>query len=430
MLEPVSLLEKNLDLYSVPAGEESIERIRALAEPFQGARVLHVNATAYGGGVAEHLATHVPLLRSAGLDAHWRIISGNDTFFAATKVIHNALQGMDVEWTKEIPEVCLDQARQNVVQLERGWDFVVIHDPQPAALLASIDSPLKGTKWIWRCHIDLTSPRTEASEFLAPLIEPYDSTVWTMDNFVPAWEGLSRVDVFPPSIDPLVPKNLHLGARFGHDVCRHYGVDLERPIMTQVSRFDPWKDPIGVIKAFRQIRDEVPGLQLVLCGSMAADDPEGMEYWNATQAARADDPDIHLFADLQDVVINIFQQVSTLCVQKSIREGFGLTVSESLWKERPVIGGRAGGITLQVQDGVSGYLVGSVEECAQRATELLKDPEKTHEMGRRGREHVRANFLATRELEDYLKLFASMSGSPAGRAESVDERVAAGRGTA
>jgi trehalose synthase len=412
MLEAVPLLDKQLDLYSVAAGEETVERIRSLAWPLRGARVLHVNSTAYGGGVAEHLATHVSLLRSAGIDAHWRLIQGSDDFFTATKTIHNALQGMEVGWTDDLGDICLEQARLNVTGLEREWDFVVMHDPQPAALLQALDDHREATRWIWRCHIDLTSPRPEAAEFLAPLIQPYDATIWTMDGYVPDWPDLPRAEVFPPSIDPLVPKNLQLGEPFVESACRHYGIDTSRPIICQVSRFDPWKDPIGVIEAFRMIREEVPEAQLVLVGSTAADDPEGRDYWHATQATRRGEADIHLLQDLQDLVINALQAKAAVVVQKSLREGFGLTVAEALWKGSPVLGGRAGGIVLQVTDGESGYLVDSPEDCAQRAVELLKDPDRAHAMGALGREHVRRHFLATRELEDYLGLFHSLTGGP------------------
>ena len=232
MLEPVPLLEKNLDFYAVAAGEEVVERIRALAEPLRGARVLHINATAYGGGVAENLATHVALLRAAGLDAHWRLIGGSSDFFVATKAIHNALQGMkEVEWSIGIQDAYLDHARGTVSRLESGWDFVVVHDPQPLALLSSLEEDRDGARWIWRCHIDLTTPRPEAAEFIGPLVAGYDATVWTLDSFVPDWPDLPHVEVFPPAIDPLVPKNLDLGYMTLYSVA--FGVLFARWYLTR-----------------------------------------------------------------------------------------------------------------------------------------------------------------------------------------------------
>ncbi len=415
MLEHVPLLPKQLSDYAPIVGEAAIERIRALAEPLQGARVLHVNATAYGGGVAELLATHVPLLRSAGLDAQWHVIHGTDEFFQVTKTVHNALQGASVEWTPAMQKIYLERVLDNALQMEEEYDFVVMHDPQPAAMLSFLQDRMPTLaddgKWIWRCHIDLTDANPEVWEFYRPYVERYDASVWTMPEFVPSSLTMDRVVYAPPCIDPLSVKNLDLALPFANELARQYGIDVSRPIMCQVSRFDPWKDPLGVIEAYRLVRKEVPDAQLVLAGSMATDDPEGFVVWEEVERARADDPDIFLLSNLHQVgsvQINAFQRVADVVVQKSLREGFGLTVSEGLWKGRPVIGGRAGGIKLQIQDGDCGYLVDSVEECARRTTELLADDRTADEMGARGREHVRANFLSTREVEDWLRLFGDL----------------------
>jgi trehalose synthase len=416
MLERVPLLEKDLADYEEIAGREAIERIRALAEPLRGARILHINATAYGGGVAELLSTHVPLLRSLGIEAEWQVIHGSDEFFAVTKAVHNALQGADIEWTANMQKVYLEKVLDNALLLEGEWDYVVVHDPQPAALLtfigySSVNRP--ETRWVWRCHIDLTDASQEVWEFFRPHVERYDVSVWTMDQFVPKSLAMDRVVTAPPCIDPLSVKNLDLPEPFVNEICKQYGIDLKRPLMCQVSRYDPWKDPVGVIEAFHIVRDEVPDAQLVLAGSMATDDPEGFHVWEQVEAARDGDRAIHLLSNIQqvgNVQINAFQRAAEVVVQKSLREGFGLTVAEGLWKSRPVIGGRAGGIVLQIRDGQDGYLVDSVEECAQRTIELLADPEQADRMGVSGREQVRGNFLSTRELEDWLTLFGELRG--------------------
>ena len=414
MLERVPLLEKDLDAYREISGDEVVARIRDLAEPLRGSRVLHINATAYGGGVAELLATHVPLLRSAGIDAHWQVIRGSDDFFRITKSVHNALQGGKIEWTRSMEAGYLEWVLDNALRVEGEFDFVVVHDPQPAALRSFVrDRALRhqGTRWIWRCHIDLTDADPEVWNFYRPFVELHDAAVFTMPEFVPESLAMERVVQAPPCIDPLSVKNLDLPQPFGEELLKQYGVDVRRPIVCQVSRYDPWKDPLGVIEAFRIIREKVTDAQLVLAGSMATDDPEGFQVWEEVQQARADDHDIHLLSNIQqvgNVQINAFQRLADVVVQKSIREGFGLTVSEALWKGRPVIGGRAGGIVLQIRDGYDGYLVDSVEQCAARTIELLADPVGADAMGSQGREHVRENFLATRELEDWLRLFTEL----------------------
>jgi len=414
LLERVPLLDKRLDDYAEVVEPGTIERIRDLAAPLLGARVLHVNATAYGGGVAELLATHVALLRDLGIDAEWQVLHGSDEFFAVTKAVHNALQGADVEWTSHMEHAYLERVLDNALQLEGDWDFVVMHDPQPAAMREYARSrgvAHNHTKWIWRCHIDLTDANPTVFEFFRPFIEQYDASVWTMPQFVPRTLEMDNVMFAPPCIDPLSVKNLDLPAPFVDEIVKQYGVRPHDPLMVQVSRFDPWKDPIGVIEAWRIVREDFPDVQLVLAGSMATDDPEGFHYWELADAARAGERDVHLLSNIQqvgNVQINAFQRAAEVVVQKSIREGFGLTVSEGLWKGRPVIGGRCGGITLQIDDGVSGYLVDDVETTATRAADLLRNPARADEMGAAGREHVRREFLSTRELEDWLRLFGSL----------------------
>jgi trehalose synthase len=415
LFDRVPLLEKDLPDYAGAVGVDVVDRILRLAEPLRGARVLHLNATAYGGGVAELLATHVPLLRSVGLDADWQVMQGSDQFFGVTKNVHNALQGADIEWTQEMQKIYLEKVLDNALLFEGEYDFVVVHDPQPAALLTflrdRLGSKVKNTKWIWRCHIDLTNANAEVWEFFRPFVEAHDASVWTMPEFVPATLDMARVVQAPPCIDPLSVKNLELAMPFCRELAKQYGVDVHRPIVCQVSRFDPWKDPVGVIEAFRIVRERVPDAQLLLAGSMATDDPEGFKVWEDTEAARGGDRDIYLLSNLHQVgsvQVNAFQRIANVVIQKSLREGFGLTVSEALWKGRPVVGGRAGGIKLQIRDGYDGYLVDSIEECAQRTIDLLADPVGADALGAQGREHVRDNFLSTRELEDWLRLFTEL----------------------
>jgi trehalose synthase len=414
LLERVPLLDKHLADYEDAVGAETLDRIRELAQPLRGARVLHVNATAYGGGVAELLATHVALLRDLGIEAEWQVIHGSDEFFSVTKHVHNALQGADVEWTNQMERVYLERVLDNALQLAGEWDYVVMHDPQPAAMLEYARSQgvaHASTKWIWRCHIDLTDANPTVWKFFQSFVEQYDASVWTMPEFVPPGMPRERAVFAPPCIDPLSVKNLEMPRPFVEEIIRQYSVRPADPLVVQVSRFDPWKDPVGVIEAFRVVRETVPNAQLLLAGSMATDDPEGFHYWDIADAARAGDSDIHLVSNIQQVgavQINAFQRAADVVMQKSLREGFGLTVSEALWKGRPVVGGRCGGITMQIIEGENGHLVDSVEEAAARTTELLSNPTRAEEMGAAGRDHVRENFLSTRELEDWLRLFRDL----------------------
>jgi trehalose synthase len=414
VLERVPLLDKQIDDYAEVVEPGTLERIRELAEPLRGKRVLHVNATAYGGGVAELLSTHVPLLQSIGIEAEWQVIHGSDEFFAVTKAVHNALQGADVDWNQHMERVYLERVLDNALLLEGDWDYVVIHDPQPAAMREYVRArglQPEDTKWIWRCHIDLTDANERVFEFFRPFIEQYDASVWTMPQFVPSSVHMDNIVFAPPCIDPLSVKNLELPTPFVNEIAKQYGVRARDPLMVQVSRFDPWKDPIGVIEAYRLVREEIPDVQLVLAGSMATDDPEGFHYWELANEARAGDSNVHLLSNIQqigNVQINAFQRAADVVLQKSLREGFGLTVAEGLWKGRPVIGGRCGGITLQIVEGEDGYLVDDVESAAKRTIELLRDPVRAATMGEAGREHVRRLFLSTRELEDWLRLFNAL----------------------
>jgi trehalose synthase len=405
VLQPVAVAGKTLADYTHLVGRPLVEEIRELAEPLQGRRVVHLSATAFGGGVSEILYTLVPLMRDVGLDVEWQVIYGREEFFNATKIMHNALQGNPQDLTEEQWATWSQYNEMNARELARGWDVCVVHDPQPAALYKLV--PEKAEGWVWRCHIDVSTPNPATMARLLPFIESYPETLFHVDDYVPA--GMNgNVNIVPPAIDPLAPKNMALSLEDAVFVCRQFGIDTDRPMICQVSRFDPWKDPLGVIDAYRIAKAERPDVQLALVGSMASDDPEGWDFYNSTLAHADGDPDIHIlnnFNNVGSIEVNAFQSLAQVVVQKSTREGFGLTVSEALWKARPFIGGNVGGIPLQVQNGETGYLVDSVEECAARIGDVLDDPELGRSLGLRGKEHVREHFLTPRYLRDYLKIF-------------------------
>ncbi|MEA2278293.1 MAG: trehalose synthase [Solirubrobacteraceae bacterium] len=405
MLQPVAVGSKNLADYTHIVGRDLVQEIRELAEPLKGSRVVHISATAFGGGVSEILYTLVPLMRDVGLECEWQVIYGREEFFNATKVMHNALQGNPRDLTDAEWRVWRQYNTMNARELTGGWDVCLVHDPQPAALHTLV--PEKAEGWVWRCHIDISTPNAATLERLLPYVVDYPASLFHVAGYVPA--GMDGgVHIVPPAIDPLAPKNMALSHEDAVFVCRQFGIDTDRPLVTQVSRFDPWKDPIGVIDAYRAVKEERPDVQLALVGSMASDDPEGWDFYNSTLAHAGGDPDIHIlnnFNNVGAIEVNAFQSLSDVVIQKSTREGFGLTVTEALWKGRPFIGGNVGGIPLQVQDGVTGYLVDTVHECGQRILDILNDPGLGRSLALRGKEHVRANFLTPRYLRDYLKIF-------------------------
>src|SRR6185295_3998570 len=372
VLQPVAVGSKTLADYTHLVGRDLVEEIRALAEPLKGARVVHVSATAFGGGVSEILYTLVPLMKDVGLEAEWQVIYGREEFFNATKLMHNALQGAPEDLTDEQWDTWRSYNEMNARELVGGWDVALIHDPQPAALYSLVPEKAKG--WVWRCHIDMSSPNPGTIERLLPYIREYPQALFHMDAYV----------------------------------CQQFGIDVDRPMIAQISRFDPWKDPLGVIDAYRLVKEQMPDVQLALVGSMASDDPEGWDYFNATVAHADGDPDVHIlnnFNNVGAIEVNAFQSQADVLIQKSTREGFGLTVTEAIWKGRPFIGGNVGGIPLQVEDGTTGFLVDSVDACAARTLDILKDPALGKALGRRGKEHVRTHFLTPRYLRDYLKIF-------------------------
>jgi trehalose synthase len=405
MLQTVDVGQRSLDSYEGIVPDGILSHLRDLAADLRGARVLHVNATPYGGGVSELLRSLVPLLNDLGMVSDWNIISGDSAFFDVTKKIHNGLQGADLELTPEDKRLYEETSRTNAAALTEEYDVVFIHDPQPAGIL-----PLRGnghSRWVWRCHIDTGQPNPAIWEYCRSFLHPYDAAIFTMPEFVPPDFPISEVQIVPPAIDPLSPKNMPIGKSMARQVVDWIGIEVNRPLITQVSRFDSWKDPLGVIEAYKLVREEVPNLQLALVGSMALDDPQGWEIYNQVIAASRDHPLIHVFTNLTgvgNIEVNAFQRLSDVIVQKSIREGFGLVVSESLWKATPVVAGRAGGIPLQMSDGVGGILIDNIEDCAAAILRLLRDPELAASLGASGRERVREHFLLPRLLVNELTL--------------------------
>jgi len=411
MLQLVNAGHKSLADYASITARGLMDQIRRLAEPLRGKRVVHLSATAFGGGVAEINYTLVPLMADAGLEVEWRIIRGAEEFFNVTKTIHNGLQGNPQGLTEEQMEIFRRYNELNAAEFEDDYDYVVVHDPQPVSMIDHF--PDSKAKWIWRGHIDFSTPNPQVMDFLLPSIRRYDAAIFHMREYVPRAEGLPPCYIWPPAIDPLAPKNMALSPEDAAYIVDQFGPDVERPLLTQVSRFDPWKDPLGVIDAYREVKAVYPDVQLALVGSMAHDDPEGWDFYNQTVSYAAGDPDIYILSNLNNVgsvEVNAFQVHSRAVIQKSIKEGFGLTVSEALWKSRPTVAGNVGGIVTQIEHGRTGWLVDSSEECAAACLEILADPGAARELALAGKEHVRRRFLTPRLLRDRLALFNRLVG--------------------
>ena len=416
MLQLVNVGHKKLADYATIATHGLMDEIVDLARPLAGARVLELSATAFGGGVAEIQYTLVPLMQDAGLEVEWRIIRGAEEFFGVTKTIHNALQGNPQSLTGE-QRACFSRFQElNAREIEiEEYDFVVVHDPQPVGVIDHLGGGR--AKWAWRGHIDFSTPNDEVLDFLLPSIRRYDAAIFHLASYVPTRTSLPPCVIWPPAIDPLAPKNMALSQEDASYIVDQFGIDIGRPLLTQVSRFDPWKDPLGVIDAYRLVKEEVAGVQLALVGSMAHDDPEGWEYWNQTVAYADGDPDIFILSNLNNVgsvEVNAFQVHSSVVIQKSIKEGFGLTVSEALWKTRPTVAGNVGGIVTQIESGRTGWLVDSSEECADACLEILADSRAARERALAGKEHVRRHFLTPRLLRDRFALFNRLRGQDTG----------------
>jgi trehalose synthase len=402
-----------LDDYVPIIGQANVDELRFLARGLRGKTVKMVNSTAVGGGVAEILSRLIPLMEELEVRTKWEVITGGNDFFEVTKGFHNALHGGEYNLTKEAREVFLTYNEQNRKRMDFSEDVVVIHDPQPANLILS--KPQSRAKWVWRCHIDLSNPHPDVWGFLRPMIDQFDAAIFSS----PAFSRQLQISqyLFYPCIDALSEKNRTLDEAVIDKVCDDFGVDRKRPIVTQISRFDRLKDPVGVIQAYKLAKRYVD-CQLVLAGGGASDDPEGAAVLQEVMEAAGDDPDVIILnlPPWSALEINALQQASTIVMQKSLREGFGLTVAEALWKKKPVIAGAVGGIPVQVIHKLTGVLVHSVEGAAYQIRYLLTHPEFADQLGRNGHEHVKENFLMTANVRRWLLLFQLLLG----QAQTVD----------
>lgn len=398
-------MKANIKDYSSIVGQTVIDELFLLADKLKGKVIQNVNSTAVGGGVAEILSRMINLLKQLGVDARWDVIKGDEKFFNITKKMHNALHGVDVEVSLEDLMYFQEVNRQNAKEMDLCGDILFIHDPQPIALVEQKET--MGKKWVWRCHIDFTTPKEEVMAFLKLYIEKYDSAVFSAPAFA---RKLSIPQVLiSPSIDPLSDKNRELPQEVINSVLDRFGIDRTRPIVTQISRFDYLKDPIGVIEVYKRVKKHID-CQLVLAGGGATDDPEGAKVLEDVKNAAADDPDIHvlLLPPASDIEINALQRASSVILQKSLKEGFGLTVAEGLWKAKPVIASAVGGIPLQIAHKYSGILTYSIDGTVHYLKQLLYEPDYAQRLALNGKEHIKNNFLITRHIRDYLLLFLSL----------------------
>lgn len=407
MLLPVETPPRGLGDYASLLDPAVVAEIQALADSLRGLRVVHINATPTGGGVAEILHSLIPLSRDVGLDAAWYVLPPDDAFFQVTKRFHNWLQGQPgrlLPRHRDVYERYLERVAASMRHL--AADVWVVHDPQPLPLVAMV--PLGGTT-IWRCHIDCSAPNARVRDYLLPWVRQYDLTVFSMREYVLAGLDPAGARVVHPAIDPLTPKNVPLPFDEARAILAGLGIDPFRPLVTQVSRFDPWKNPWEVIDAYRLAKRQVPELQLALVGVFSArDDPEGPRVYRSVRHHAGADPDIHLFKDPLQVgsrEVNAFQSGSDLVLQRSVREGFGLTVTEAMWKARPVVATPVGGITVQIEDGQDGFLVRGAEGCAEVVVNLLRQPDRAHAVGQAAHATVARRFLLPRLLADDLRLF-------------------------
>jgi len=389
--------------YEKVVGARAIEELRSLAERVKGISLLHVNSTLTGGGVAEMLRSLVPLFNDLGVDTRWEVFKGSSLFLRFTKSFHNALQGDRIRMDEEVLDRYERITERNAKTMDLTPDIVVIHDPQPLALIDY--RPSGKNRWIWRCHIDSSQPDDDAWKFLARYINRYDVVVLSAPEFA-KYLPVPQ-DIITPSIDPLSDKNRELPEETINKVYEDYGIPRNKPVLLQVSRFDKFKDPIGVIEAYKLVKKDID-CGLVFAGGPAPDDPEGDEVLARVKERAKDDPDIHVLAlgPREDIVLNALQRGADIVIQKSLREGFALVVTEAMWKGKPVVGSAVGGIKLQVKDGITGFLTRSIEEVAERVKYLLRNPDLAQEMGECGHEYVRRNFLITRHLRDYLRLMS------------------------
>ena len=390
-----------IDDYEPLVGAEVVERIRDKAAKLKGLRVANFNSTYYGGGVAETISSLTLLMNSLGLRTEWRVIQGRPDFFSITKKMHNALQGAEIDLSKIKKEIFEQVIYENSLRNFLDHDFIIVHDPQPLPLIQHYE---KTCPWLWRCHLDLSRPDAKTWNYLRRWVDNYDAVILSCKEFVQEMRPPTRMMM--PAINPFAIKNRRLGDREIDERLAHYEIPVDLPLVVQVSRFDPWKDPKGVVEAFKLASKQIDA-RLVLLGNFATDDPEGEEIFHSLCACRNERILILTSGD-DTALVNALQTRAAVVLQKSVREGFGLTVAEAMWKGTPVIGGNVGGIRYQIEDGVNGFLVSSIDETAKRMVELINDKKLRDEMGSRARETVRKNFLLTRYLEQYVDLFAEL----------------------
>lgn len=388
--------------YIPVVGQSIVDDLQLLGDKLKGRTIQHINSTAVGGGVAEILNRMVPLLKELGVDTRWDVIKGGEQFFEVTKKFHNALHGRQEDITERDFDVFMQTSEKNIEETQTSGDIVFVHDPQPIALVRK----KSGNKWIWRCHIDVSNPNQKVWKFLRGFIDQYDASVFSAPAF--SQKLPIRQFLIAPSIDPLSDKNKDLPEQTIKEVLRKYSVTTDKPILTQISRFDRLKDPLGVIEAYQQVKRYI-NCQLILAGGTASDDPEGLKVLEEVKEKARKDKDIHiLLLPQNDIEVNALQRASTIIIQKSLKEGFGLTVSEALWKAKPVVASNVGGIPLQIKHKYSGLLCHSIDGAAFAIKQLLNSSEYAKKLGENGREHVRNNFLLTRHLRDYMLLFLSL----------------------
>lgn len=415
MLPQVPLQKKKIKDYQELISDNLYQEIITLAKKLKNLRVVHINATSLGGGVAEILRTLVPLMLEAGLKAKWYTLPPDERFFRITKKIHNLLQGKQDVLAGDEKRIYLDTNKEIAESIKNiKADIWVIHDPQPLPLISYLPDSISS---ILRLHIDLSNPQKETWDFLLPYIKKYNRVIFSVEDFANKSISKNKIEIFTPAIDPLTDKNKPLNPEYAKGIIQNFEINTDKPLIAQISRFDIWKDPLGVIGAYYLAKKEIPDLQLALVGIFQAqDDPEAIEVFERVKKHAKGDPDIFLFSNLEkpnienDILVNTIQVASDVILQKSIKEGFGLTVTEAMWKEKPVIGGNVGGIKLQIKNNENGFLVNSPKEAAKRIVQLIKNPELAKKFGKKAQKTVKEKFLIPRLLRDYLRLFADLLG--------------------
>ena len=395
-----------LAAYRALAGDELITELQELARELRGVRICHVNSSAAGGGVAEILSREVPLLKALGLTVDWQVIRADEAFFTATKAVHNALQGARFRLPSDWTTGYFEHNRASADALTGQYDVYFVHDPQPAPMCRFRRHLHE--QWVWRCHIDSSTPDPEVWAFLKALVEEYDGAIFTMKDFVPRDLKVAHLELIPPAIDPFSSRNMEIPLGVCRGAVEDFGVDRQRPLILQVSRFDVWKDPLGVIKAYRLARGHVPGLQLVLAGMLAEDDPEGHKILEQVHEEAGGDRDIFVLTNVGNMEVNALQRSADVVLQKSLKEGFGLVVAEALWKAKPVVAGAVGGIPMQIPEDHQDFLTDSIDDCAEKIVRLLHDAGVRTQFGEAGRRHIGDHFLLPRLVRDDLRMVRSL----------------------